>query len=186
MVDEKDGKGLDRRQFLHLVGGTAGGIALGTLSGGQPEAHDAADKIPLRGGGNFTKRPNFLILMCDQNRFPPFYETDEIRRWRHQYLVTQELLRDNGLEFTRHYTAATACSPARGTIYTGQYPSLHGVSQTDGVAKGAFDADMFWLDPNSVPTMGDYFALLVTGRTIKASGISPKQTFSFPALKMRF
>ncbi|GAA3406972.1 sulfatase-like hydrolase/transferase [Paenibacillus hodogayensis] len=39
---------------------------------------------------------------------------------------------------------------------TGQYPSLHGVSQTNGIAKQASDSDMFWLDRNTVPTMGDY------------------------------
>ncbi len=53
--------------------------------------------------------------------------------------------------------ASTACSPSRATLYTGQYPSLHGVTQTSGAAKTAFDPDMFWLDPDSVPTMGDYF-----------------------------
>jgi arylsulfatase A-like enzyme len=47
--------------------------------------------------------------------------------------------------------------PSRASIFTGQYPSLHGVSQTTGAAKGSFENDMFWLDPNTVPTMGDYF-----------------------------
>jgi len=37
------------------------------------------------------------------------------------------------------------------------YPSLHGVSQTTGIAKQAFDSDMYWLDSNTVPTMGHYF-----------------------------
>ena len=107
--------------------------------------------------GFFTKQPNFLILMCDQERYPPCYEDSEVRKWRERYLPAQNFLRQNGLEFHRHYTGSTACCPARGTFFTGQYPSLHGVSQTDGVAKGPFDPDMFWLDPNTVPTMGDYF-----------------------------
>ncbi len=63
----------------------------------------------------------------------------------------------NGVEFKNHYTGATACAPARATIFTGQYPSLHGVTQTTGVAKGPYDPDTFWLDVNNVPTMGDYF-----------------------------
>jgi choline-sulfatase len=47
--------------------------------------------------------------------------------------------------------------PGRATLYTGHYPSLHGVTQTTGAAKESFDPDVFWLDPNGVPTMGDYF-----------------------------
>lgn len=94
--------------------------------------------------------------MVDEDRFPPVYETAELRAWRVENLRTQEQLKENGLEFERHYTGATACCPSRATLFTGQYPSLHGVSQTDGAAKSAFDPDMFWLDPNTVPTMGDY------------------------------
>ena len=104
-------------------------------------------------------RPNFLILMVDEERFPPVYETPEIKAWRKRNLRTQELLRENGLEFLRHYCASTACSPSRASLFTGQYPSLHGVSQTSGVAKSAFDPDVFWLDRNTVPPMGEYFRL---------------------------
>ena len=42
-------------------------------------------------------------------------------------------------------------------MFTGQYPSLHGVSQTDGTAKKNDDPAMMWLDPDSVPTLGDWF-----------------------------
>ena len=39
----------------------------------------------------------------------------------------------------------------------GQYPSLHGVTQTDGLAKDPESEDMFWLAPDTVPTLGDWF-----------------------------
>ncbi|MCT4507403.1 MAG: sulfatase-like hydrolase/transferase [Tepidibacter sp.] len=100
--------------------------------------------------------PNFLIIIVDEERFPPVYENEEIKAWRKKYLKAQRILHNNGLTFNNHYTGSTACSPSRGTLYTGQYPSLHGVSQTGGVAKGDFDADMFWLDQSTVPTIGDY------------------------------
>ncbi|MFF2092742.1 sulfatase-like hydrolase/transferase [Paenibacillus sp. NPDC058174] len=103
------------------------------------------------------ERPNFLILMVDEERYPPVYESEELRAWRRQNLVTQQLLKSHSLEFHRHYIGSTACCPSRATLFTGQYPSLHGVSQTVGIAKEAFDSDMFWLNRNTVPTMGHYF-----------------------------
>jgi arylsulfatase A-like enzyme len=102
------------------------------------------------------KRPNFLIILVDEQRYPPIYENQEIMTWRKNQLFSEYFLREHGLEFKNHYIGSTACAPSRGTIYTGQYPSLHGVSQTNGTAKMDFDPDMFWLDPNTVPTIGDY------------------------------
>ncbi|CCF16021.1 arylsulfatase A domain protein [Brevibacillus laterosporus GI-9] len=93
----------------------------------------------------------------DEERYPPVYEQEELRKWRRTNLITQELLKANGMEFHRHYIGSAACCPSRATLFTGQYPSLHGVSQTVGVAKEAFDSDMFWLNRNTVPTMGNYF-----------------------------
>ncbi len=104
-----------------------------------------------------TERPNFLIFMVDEVRYPPVYETEEIKAWRNRYLKAQDMLRQTGVEFHRHYVASCACCPSRSSLFTGQYPSLHGVTQTPGAAKTSFDPGMFWLDPNTVPTMGDYF-----------------------------
>ena len=103
------------------------------------------------------KRPNFLIFLVDEQRFPTVYENEELKKWRKENLKTQELLRNNGLEFFNHYIGSTACSPSRTTLYTGQYPSLHGVTKTTGGAANSPEPDVFWLDPNSVPTIGDYF-----------------------------
>ncbi len=103
------------------------------------------------------KRPNFLIITTDEQRFPPPYENEAARNFRLENDKVGQEIRANGLEFLRHYTAATACAPARTTIYTGHYPSLHGVSQTPGIGKSSFDPDMYWLAPNTVPTLGEYF-----------------------------
>jgi len=104
-----------------------------------------------------TARPNILVIMTDEERYPPSYETDEIRRFRRAELPGQQALRARGVEFHRHYAASTACGPSRACLFTGQYPTLHGVRATDGAAKAAHDPTMFWLDPNTVPTMGHYF-----------------------------
>ena len=157
MTDYRKSGGLDRRKFLHVMGGTIGGVALGALSGSHAGAEGSSYRASRGHRRHFPRKPNFLILMCDEERFPPVYEDDEIKQWRKANLLTQELLRNSGMEFNRHYAGATACAPSRGTVFTGQYPSLHGVTQTTGAAKGAYDADTFWLDPDNVPTMGDYF-----------------------------
>jgi arylsulfatase A-like enzyme len=101
--------------------------------------------------------PNFLLIMTDEERYPPPYEIDALADFRRTQLPARERLRDRGVELHRHYAGSTACVPSRATLFTGQYPSLHGVSQTDGAAKHADDPAMSWLDPDQVPTMGDWF-----------------------------
>ncbi|WP_227793302.1 sulfatase-like hydrolase/transferase [Paenibacillus guangzhouensis] len=102
------------------------------------------------------KRPNFLVFIVDEQRYPPVYESAALRNWSKNNLVTQTYLRENGVELLRHYIGSAACCPSRATMFTGHYPSMHGVSQTNGIAKSAFDSDMFWLNTNTVPTMGNY------------------------------
>lgn len=139
-----------RRDFL-----TTGAAALGAF--GLPTIANAAPAAQTASKAGKGRRPNFLFLMVDEMRYPPVYESDELKAFRATYLKTQNALRANGLDFQRHYSASTACVPGRASLYTGHYPSLHGVTQTTGAAKESFDPDVFWLDPNGVPTMGDYF-----------------------------
>jgi arylsulfatase A-like enzyme len=104
-----------------------------------------------------TDQPNVLVVMTDEERYPPPYELDALRDFRRTQLPARERMRAAGVEFHRHYTGATACSPSRATLFTGQYPSLHGVTATDGMAKRVDDPAMQWLDPDTVPTLGDWF-----------------------------
>ena len=103
------------------------------------------------------KRPNVLVIMTDEERYPPVYENEDIARFRREQLPGQQALRARSVEFHRHYAASSACVPSRASLFTGHYPTLHGVSATDGAAKSAHDPDMRWLDANTVPTMGHYF-----------------------------
>jgi arylsulfatase A-like enzyme len=66
-------------------------------------------------------------------------------------------LRANGVSFKHHYPITAACAPSRSALPTGHHPSLHGVSQTDGLTKSAEGDDVFWLAPDAVPTLGDWF-----------------------------
>lgn len=153
--DKKPYRGLSRRDFLAATTSTVALGALGLSSAASGNSEDLANAACIPGFRG--RHPNVLILMCDEMRYPPFYETEQARAFRQQYLQTQNALRAHGMEFHRHYAASVACAPSRTSIYTGQYPSLHGVTQTTGAAKEAFDPDVFWLEPNSVPTIGHYF-----------------------------
>jgi arylsulfatase A-like enzyme len=104
-----------------------------------------------------SERPNVLLVLTDQLRYPPSYESDELAEYRREHCAGQERLRQSGVSFKYHYPMATACAPSRASLLTGHYPSLHGVTQTDGLAKNAESDDMFWLAPDTVPTLGDWF-----------------------------
>jgi len=105
-----------------------------------------------------SSKPNILLILTDQLRYPPPYESSELRAYRHEHSVGQERLRQSGVSFVRHYPMAAACAPSRASLLTGQYPSLHGVTQTDGISKAADNpAETFWLAPDTVPTLGDWF-----------------------------
>ena len=93
----------------------------------------------------------------DEQRHAPVYESEVLKAWRLANLPTQARLRRNGFEFTNHHIMSVACQPSRASVYTGQYPSLHGVAQTSGAAKSAIEDDLLWLDPTTVPTMGSWF-----------------------------
>jgi choline-sulfatase len=150
---------LSRRRFLQgsLAAAAAASASFMLSSCGseaataQPTPHDTPTSLRK------DRRPNFLIILCDQMRFPPVYESEALKAFRDEHLPTQNLLRENGVEFTRHYAASSACSPSRTCLLTGHYPSLHAVSQTYAGAKEACDPEVFWLDPNTVPTFGNYF-----------------------------
>ncbi len=102
-------------------------------------------------------RPNILLILTDEERQAPTYENEELTSFRVNYLHGRQAIRKQALVFNNHYIGSSACVPSRATLFTGHYPSLHGATQTGGVAKDSFDRDMFWLEPNTVPTLGHYF-----------------------------
>jgi arylsulfatase A-like enzyme len=101
--------------------------------------------------------PNILLIMTDEERYPPPYETAEVTSFRRTQMPARERVRDGGSELHRHYAGSVACVPSRATLFTGQYPSLHGVAKTSGIAKQSSDPAIGWLDPDEVPTLGDWF-----------------------------
>lgn len=104
-----------------------------------------------------SDRPDVIIVMTDEERAIPPYESDAVLGWRRRVLTGRKWFEDNGVSFTRHYTGSLACVPSRPTIFTGHYPDLHGVTQTDGIGKTYEDSRMRWLRPGEVPTLGNWF-----------------------------
>jgi len=117
-------------------------------------------------------QPNILILMVDQMQTPPegyrngegaapglkevlgFHPLSSGNDYA-KYFQGLMRLRKNAVVMRKHYTASAACVPSRASIMTGQYPSVTGVTQTDGNYKSAHDVP--FLDPAGIPTIGDWF-----------------------------
>lgn len=125
------------------------------------------------GGGIVPSHPNILLLMVDQQQTPPqgYGPEEGVVRGLKEILGFEELspdnsftkffpaflrLRQNGVVLRTHYTASSACVPSRACIMTGQYTT--GVDQTTGVFKTP--DHITWLDPDSTPTIGDWFRAL--------------------------
>lgn len=74
-------------------------------------------------------RPNIIVIVVDDMRF------DEFGAGGHPYLQTPHIdrLAAEGVTFTRAFHAVSLCSPNRASIFTGQYPSRHGI--IDNVAR---------------------------------------------------
>eukprot|EP01030_Chromulinospumella_sphaerica_P015287 gene15287-15089_t len=112
-----------------------------------------------------AKRPNILLITCDQFRFPRFsYGPDhgfdqplkEILGFQplshpranpyRKYFPGLMKLRANAVNLRNHTIAASACTPSRAVIYTGQYGTRTGVTQTDGLFKNGDSSNFPWLE----------------------------------------
>src|SRR3954454_17701195 len=114
-----EGSNMERRDFLRSIGIAATGALAGTGASPRPGfALDAAGD-PVAG-----PKPNILFILVDELRFPSVFPAgvnnvgDFLLRFMpnvYSRLWTQ------GVKFGRHYTAASACTPARGVLITGLY-----------------------------------------------------------------
>ena len=80
--------------------------------------------------GKSDNRPNFLILMTDQQR------GDCLSLAGHPALLTpvMDSIGGQGVHFRQGYTSCPSCVPARRSLMTGQFPSTHGmVGYRDGL-----------------------------------------------------
>ncbi len=121
---------MKRRTFLKSAGLAAGGLAasasLPGFVGGQAKAQDTADapKVWKDNSG----RPNILVIMVDQLRFPQGLFTQEIMDIHAPNLKE---LREKSVSFESHYAAAAMCTPSRSTMLTGLYTHQNGIFLTN-------------------------------------------------------
>jgi len=104
-----------------------------------------------------TTRPDVVVIMTDQERAAPSYESEELAAWRKSALPGTQWFEDHGVSFRRHHTGSLACVPSRPTLFTGQFPDVHGVTQTNGLGKMEDDPRMRWMRQGEVPTLGHWF-----------------------------
>lgn len=123
---------MNRREFIKYLAALGAGAALGAPSGAS-----RAD-IP--------DRPNFLVLLTDQERhhmhWPQGFASRHLSSW--------DRLRRNGLTFNHAYCPASQCSPSRACLMTGQYAYINQVP--------VFDFPGGLPDKSVVPNIGSWLA----------------------------
>ncbi len=86
------------------------------------------------------ERPNILLLYTDQERHNGWLPADAAVPVRRQVAGTS-------MSFDRCYTHTSPCSPARATLFTGEYVTEHGVSEN-------VRSPELYLRPEDVTTLG--------------------------------
>lgn len=123
---------------------------------------------------NASRRPNILLITCDQYRFPRFSygpdggftpdlkailgfqgEVDDSNPYA-RFFPGLLRLRKDAVVLRNHTIAASACTPSRAAIYTGQYGTRTGVTQTGGLFKSGDSPAFPWLKPDGIPTLGSW------------------------------
>lgn len=71
------------------------------------------------------QKPNILILLTDQQTSVECWTPE----WAAENLPAMNRLKKNGLSFSRGTINSCTCTPSRVSLFTGLYPSQHGVTQ---------------------------------------------------------
>lgn len=130
--------GLDRREFLVGAAALGAGLALPPLTG-----LAGADEAEAAGAARPSRRPNILILITDQERYPQHWPAG----WARKHLPNRQRLARHGLTFRRAFCSASMCSPSRASLFTGLYPAEHDV--TEVLEYGDDYVDQGVLDPST-------------------------------------
>jgi arylsulfatase A-like enzyme len=141
-IDPEQHKRLDRRTVLKR-GLIAGGLLTGTGATIAAAAESLGDSPSPAAGSTPAasqrsraqaapaghRRPNILVIVVDQLRYPQWFSPDPTGLGLPPNL---RRLRRGAVSFARHYTASNDCSPARSTLLTGLYTHQTGCMITGG------------------------------------------------------
>lgn len=77
-------------------------------------------------------QPNILFILVDELRFPSVFPgtIDSVPGFLSAFMPNVYALWQSGVKFSGHYTAAVACTPARGTLISGLYTQQSWLAQT--------------------------------------------------------
>ena len=122
-----------------------------------------------------NQRPNILFFMVDQMHYPRFeqggfdQQISDILGFKDiDHLDSNQFakhypgfmaLRENAVVLKNHRIATAACVPSRTALFTGQYGTKTGSTQTDGLFKSGTSKRFPWLRPSAMPTIGSYMRL---------------------------
>jgi arylsulfatase A-like enzyme len=128
---------VDRRTFLKrgavaggaIVGAGLGIKALAEASGDQPSTPAAAPAPDRAARRPAPARPNILVIVVDQLRFPQWFGAGAIGASLPPNL---QRLRQGAVSFSQFYTASNDCSPSRAAMLTGLYTHQTGCMITGG------------------------------------------------------
>ena len=136
-IDQPEHRRVDRRTFVK-GGLAAGGVLAGAgviravadtgdrSSAGAPLVSTA--RVPRSSSGS-GERPNILVIVVDQLRFPQWFGATPTVTGLPPNL---DRLRREGVSFSRHYTASNDCTPSRAALLTGLYTHQTGCMITGG------------------------------------------------------
>lgn len=117
---------ISRREFI--AGTSAGVVTAGLAAAGA--THAVAE--PVRKGTARADSPNVILIMVDEMRFPMTFPAGITtpEQFLEKFMPNLAKLWKRGVKFSNHYTAGTACSPARACLVTGLYPHQNWCLQT--------------------------------------------------------
>ena len=107
--ERRSSRGINRREFVKLVGGAAALLAGGTL----------ASNVFAGRRSRKPKPKNILLILTDQQHI----DTIAAGGCGHVRTPALDRLKMSGVSFTQSYSANPLCSPARSAVFTGRTSS---------------------------------------------------------------
>jgi len=135
-IDPKQDKRVDRRTLLKggiAAGGALGaGLAIKAVAGANSDRPSPTSTAPAPAATTAhagRARPNILVILVDQLRFPQWFSAMPVGL---ELPPNLQRLRQGAVSFARHYTVSNDCSPSRAALLTGLYTHQTGCMITGG------------------------------------------------------